>query len=550
MTYNPSKFSSENKLKREIEDIRRSLRELKSDPTSAGTGTVTSITAGTGLSGGVITESGTIAISDAELLAIAGLTSAADKLPYFTGSGTAGVADFTSTARTLLDDGSTSAMRTTLGLAIGTDVQAYDAELAALAGLTSAADKGIQFTGAGTAATFDLTTAGKALLDDANAAAQIATLGLDADIATFALPASTTISAFGASLIDDSAASNARTTLGLVIGTDVQAYHATLASVAGGTYTGDDSITTVGTLSAGDATAVVSAASDTAAGKVELATTAETTTGTDATRAVTPDGLHDMTSLSGAVWFLDEDNMASDSATKTASQQSIKAYVDAEVAGAGGGDMSTATYDPATIAEQLVGLTATQTLTNKSLTAPKLGSAGFIADANGNEVIKTAATVASAVNELSVTNAAAGSPVILEATGGDTNIHLVARGKGNGLTKISVLRQDNTTNAYKHNSVILTGWGVISSAGTTPTQTETVTMGITFAAAPIVLLTPGGDNTTTDTYGAGGNNIQGLIAGKAYTVTTTTFVAHLAANGNWTIGHKIFYHWLAVGELA
>jgi len=70
------------------------------------------------------------------------------------------------------------------------------------------------------------------------------------------------------------------------------------------------------------------AASSTTAGIVELATTAETETGTDATRAVTPDGLHDMTTLAGAAWFLDEDTMSSDSATKTASQQSIKAYVD------------------------------------------------------------------------------------------------------------------------------------------------------------------------------------------------------------------------------
>ena len=77
--------------------------------------------------------------------------------------------------------------RTALGLAIGSDVQAYDADLAALAGLTSAADKGIYFTGSGTAGVYDLPLQARTLLaasavSGAGSQRKLLTLDTDDDV--------------------------------------------------------------------------------------------------------------------------------------------------------------------------------------------------------------------------------------------------------------------------------------------------------------------------------------------------------------------------------
>lgn len=87
-----------------------------------------------------------------------------------------------------------------------------------------------------------------------------------------------------------------------------------------------------------------------------------------------------------------------------------------------------------------VGRATTDTLTNKTLTAPKIANAGFIADANGNEQI-IFTTTASAVNEITLTNAATGNAPQIAASGGDTNIDLKLVAKGTG--KIAPQKQVN-----------------------------------------------------------------------------------------------------------
>src|SRR6185295_6363357 len=74
---------------------------------------------------------------------------------------------------------------------VGNATTIADAELAAIAGLTSAANKGITFTGSGTAATFDLTAAALTVLDDATVEAMLTTLGGGARTGSGVIPGKT-----------------------------------------------------------------------------------------------------------------------------------------------------------------------------------------------------------------------------------------------------------------------------------------------------------------------------------------------------------------------
>ena len=139
----------------------------------------------TGITDLAVADGGTGASDAATARANLGLGSMATQAASavaVTGGTVAGITDLA------VADGGTGAStaadaRTNLGVAVGTDVQAYDAGLTSIAGLTTTADRMIYTTGLDAYAVATLTAAGRALLDDADAAAQLTTLGLTASAA-------------------------------------------------------------------------------------------------------------------------------------------------------------------------------------------------------------------------------------------------------------------------------------------------------------------------------------------------------------------------------
>jgi len=141
--------------------------------------------------------------------------------------------------------GVTSAVQTQLNAK-----QPLDAGLTSISVLTTAADSMIYTTALDTYAVTTITAFGRSLVDDADASAARTTLGLGS-LATASTISNTDWSGADLDIANGgtgaSTAAAARTNLGLAIGTDVQAYDAQLADVAGLTPTDGNFIVGNGT---------------------------------------------------------------------------------------------------------------------------------------------------------------------------------------------------------------------------------------------------------------------------------------------------------------
>jgi hypothetical protein len=147
-----------------------------------------------------------------------------------------------------------------------------------------------------------------------------------------------------------------------------------------------------------------------------------------------------------------------------------------------------------------VTLTGTQTLTNKTLTSPKIGTS--ILDTNGNELALLTAT-GSAVNEFTIANAATGNDPALSATGGDSNIDIAIKPKGTGETVFGTGAANATiTSSGAHDLILDTNSG---------TNSGTIT--ITDAANGDITIAPNGTGVAKAVDGADATGAI-KIAGK------------------------------------
>ena len=149
-----------------------------------------------------------------------------------------------------------------------------------------------------------------------------------------------------------------------------------------------------------------------------------------------------------------------------------------------------------------VTLTGTQTLTNKTLTAPKFADGGFLADANGNEAV-VLGTTSSAVNEIKITNAATGNDPLIAANGGDTNIDLALSPKGSGELVVGTGSAAATITTSGAQDLVLD----------TNSGTNSGTITITDAANGDITIAPNGTGVAKAVDG-GDNTAAIKIAGK------------------------------------
>lgn len=200
-----------------------------------------------------------------------------------------------------------------------------------------------------------------------------------------------------------------------------------------------------------------------------------------------------------------------------------------------------AQFNTAVTDADLASLAGTETLTNKTLTSPRIGTA--VLDTNGNEVFAITAT-ASAVNDFTIVNAATGNAPQIQASGNDANVGINLVPKGSGAVQaggVPVVTTTGTqtltnktveagtfTNGYTEETVTAntgTAYTIDLANGSVQILTLTGNCTFTFPTATagrsfMLILKQDGTGSRTVTWPSSTNPVK-WPAGTAPTITST-----------------------------
>jgi hypothetical protein len=182
-----------------------------------------------------------------------------------------------------------------------------------------------------------------------------------------------------------------------------------------------------------------------------------------------------------------------------------------------------------------------------------LGTPAITGGTANNQILGTPAITGGTANAFNLGTPTITGGISLSVNGSITQAgaadHITLTPGASKLVKLAVLRQDGTTNTYKNNTIMQSGWFFLNSGNGTTVLSKSVTFGLPFTSAPVVTVSPVGVVNGSDPTSIGQLTTQLVQTAGACAITTTGFNAKIQDTTNFGTADRMGFAWCAIGDL-